>query len=556
MRTLATRLSSLAAGVAVLLAVSFGASVGQPTEDADAAGPTAVLGFNASNCIALGVAFGGLPQTTAASSCNNFQRQADFQDYLKCLRDQCGAPGLFEATPDDFAGLDLDRNLASPGVDILVMAFVSDDFPVRFTTDRGVFVPHPSSGDPPAPGAKNYHCDIASEDPDCDSDPATAGDGVVVARLRFSVSDGTGTANVNVIQENIGFPLEVTVRGAADQIVLEPLFGKSRISTGATPPTASGERPLPTACDFGASVGAVIGAVNEAEKTVVIARVLDNDDEQLAGAALNWTHPPTDPTPQGMVALPTTPMVDLGGTLGIGFPQFICGLDEPGVFETETVFNPTLSGINDVEEKESIEIDVVAPAAEVQLAVDPPEIDCNGTNTATVTATVINEDGDPVANGLDVNFSVVALGIANPLRADTTDGQAKTTVTPLSGAGQVGADGTPRGVTVTVSVRGAREKDIVTGNPASPFRAGPYEYETLQRSILVACSGALPGAQPPPPAGQPGGAGGQPTGSIRPPDTGTALVSKSDALSWWPLLALAAAAVALGGARLVVRRLD
>lgn len=555
MRTLVTRLSSLAAGAAVLLAVSFGASVGQPAGDANAAGPTAVIGFNASNCVALGVAFGGLPQTTAASSCNNFPRQDAFQDYLKCLRDQCGAPGLFEATPGDFEALDLDLDLASPGIDMLVLAFVSDDFPVRFTTDLGVFRPHPDSGDPPFPGAKNYHCDTAQEDPDCDSDPTTAGDGVVVARLHFEVSDGTGTANVNVIQENIAFPITVTVRGAADQIVLEPLFGKDTISTGATPPTVPGEPPLPTACDFGASVGAVIGAVNEAEKTVVIARVLDNDDEQMAGAALDWTHDPADPTPQGMVALPTTPMVDLGGTLGIGFPQFICGLDEPGVFETETVFNSTLSGIADTEEKESIEINVLAPAAEIQLAVDPPEIDCNGTNTATVTATVINEDGEPVANGLDVNFSVVALGIANPLRVDTAGGKASTTVTPLSGAGQVGADGTPRGVTVTVSVRGAREDDIVTGDPVDPFEDGPYEYETLQRSILVACSGVLPAA-PPPPAGQPGGAGGQPTGSIRPPDTGAGLVGKSDALSWWPLLALAAAAAALGGARLAVRRLD
>ena len=68
------------------------------------------------------------------------------------------------------------------------------------------------------------------------------------------------------------------------------------------------------------------------------------------------------------------------------------------------------------------------------LAVDPAVVGCDGVAGATVSATVTTEDGDPVANGTPVDWSVVALGTANPLRSTTTDGVTTTSVVPLAGA--------------------------------------------------------------------------------------------------------------------------
>ncbi|HEU5323883.1 MAG TPA: hypothetical protein VFX28_23990, partial [Methylomirabilota bacterium] len=75
------------------------------------------------------------------------------------------------------------------------------------------------------------------------------------------------------------------------------------------------------------------------------------------------------------------------------------------------------------------------------------------------------------------------------------------------------------------------------------------------RSILVQCTPGGPGPGAPPGGGAAPGAG-TPTGVIRPPDTGTGLVDVDGhgALSWWPIAALAAAAVAMAGVRLALRR--
>jgi hypothetical protein len=132
---------------------------------------------------------------------------------------------------------------------------------------------------------------------------------------------------------------------------------------------------------------------------------------------------------------------------------------------------------------------------------------------------VTDADGNNVAGLTDVNFSVVALGTANPINAETVAGVASSVITPLSGA--------DAGVTVVVSSGDA------------------------QASIRIDCLETL--LTPAPPAGPTP----TPPGGIVGPDTGNGGYLGQDSSSsfpMWTLVALALGSVALVGGGLVARR--
>jgi hypothetical protein len=574
------------AAIIGLVAVSLIASSGS-TRKADAE-PSAVVALNEGNCIALGTAFAGLNAITALGACQTMQKQESFQTYIHCLRgfdlgndglhdclneadptSPLYAPAILQGDPADFTSLDIDANQIHRGEAYEIIAFVRDDFPVLFKTNRGHWTNN---------NLQEWNCSTALDDPDCDQDIATLGDGVVVQHLALGPDDGdSGTVEIDIVQENISFPVILNVVGPAETITLTPLFGKDTIQTGATQPTQSDcaggpcQAPDPTDCNFEASVNGVLGANNQAEKAVVVAKALDNDGNEVAGALINWDHsftkigpshsvtaPDLGPLPQGGVALPQTPTIDTGA-LGIGFPQFVCGGDTPGDLKLTATFagvydSPSPAGIN---EKTSITLHVIGPATDVALTADPPELDCNGTNTTTITATFVNAEGDPVADGLDANFNVQALGVVNPITTNTAKGVASTVLTPLSGANNLTADGGPAGVIVNVTANGQIHELFGQG------RLGPHqEWDQVTKSILVRCTGGPPapgtGTLPPEggaaPEGAGAGAGAGPTGRIAGPDTGSAGTPDAAGLTWWPLLGLIAAAMTLGGATVALRR--
>ena len=72
-----------------------------------------------------------------------------------------------------------------------------------------------------------------------------------------------------------------------------------------------------------------------------------------------------------------------------------------------------------------------APSSNV-LTAEASAIKCDGTEKSTVTAKVTDSAGNNVADGVPVNFSVVALGTANPINTVTKDGIATSVITPLS----------------------------------------------------------------------------------------------------------------------------
>jgi hypothetical protein len=72
------------------------------------------------------------------------------------------------------------------------------------------------------------------------------------------------------------------------------------------------------------------------------------------------------------------------------------------------------------------------PAATIELTADPQQLICDGNTASVVTALVFDEKGVPVADGTEVNFSVVTLGTADPIDTTTTGGKASTTVVALA----------------------------------------------------------------------------------------------------------------------------
>jgi hypothetical protein len=69
--------------------------------------------------------------------------------------------------------------------------------------------------------------------------------------------------------------------------------------------------------------------------------------------------------------------------------------------------------------------------ASIVLTAEPQQLTCDGVQTSTVTARVLDASGRGVEDGTEVRFSVVTLGTADPIDATTEGGIASTRVTAL-----------------------------------------------------------------------------------------------------------------------------
>lgn len=225
------------------------------------------------------------------------------------------------------------------------------------------------------------------------------------------------------------------------------------------------------------------------------------------------------------VATPTTPSMLLSDGTTIASGNVICGVAVGSANLTAQNTTPNaITGITGAVTR-SQTITVTGVPATVIPSVSPSSIACDGVNSSTVTAKVTDSAGNDVVDNTNVNFSVVALGTANPINAKTKAGEASTIVTPLSGS--------TAGVTV-----------IVTAGAAG---------STAQSSIRVDCS--LPVAVPTLPAVVV--APTAPTGAISGPSTGNGgylAQNGSAGFPLWTLVALALGSVVLVGGGLVTRR--
>jgi hypothetical protein len=71
------------------------------------------------------------------------------------------------------------------------------------------------------------------------------------------------------------------------------------------------------------------------------------------------------------------------------------------------------------------------PAAIIVLRAEPQALTCDGEAASIVTALVLDADNQPVEDGTEVTFSVVASGTADPIDAETSGGEAQTEVVAL-----------------------------------------------------------------------------------------------------------------------------
>jgi hypothetical protein len=353
-------------------------------------------------------------------------------------------------------------------------------------------------------------------DADCDGN-GTAGDGAVI----HAVGDATGvggsieageSASVSVTQNGVELTIDLDVVGTPDEITVTAL--KEAVQT-----LSEAE-----SCDDIAITDG-LDANEDSDKVLLVATVTDADGTDLTRVSVNFESDDTDLLDIAQDARPvgddgtvaqsvdtsTGSTVDDDGTIVAA--AVFCGQDDTGTATVTASFSDTQ------DEEATVEVDVVGEPASVALTASPAAIACDGSQTSTVTATVTDADGNNVAGLTDVNFSVVALGTANPINAETVAGVASSVITPLSGA--------DAGVTVVVSSGSA------------------------QASIRIDCLETL--LTPAPPAGPTPTPG---TG-IAGPDTGNGGYLGQDSSSgfpMWTLVALALGSVALVGGGLVARR--
>ena len=127
--------------------------------------------------------------------------------------------------------------------------------------------------------------------------------------------------------------------------------------------------------------------------------------------------------------------------VGISALMFGCGDDGDGE-ATATV--PALPTVGTIEAAPTAAPSPVGtgvtagPPDRVELSAEPQLLVCDGVQESIVTARVFDENDVPVSDGIDVRFSVVALGTANPIDSETDGGVATTSVVAVgSGVGVV-----------------------------------------------------------------------------------------------------------------------
>jgi hypothetical protein len=418
----------------------------------------------------------------------------------------------------------IDPTLAAPTnfCNYVVFAFVDDEAPVSFDSTAGYQVDDFTG----AANTTNWLCDTNAEDPDCDDSVASDGDGLVYTRVFNDGASASGRGDqeeVTVTQEAVEQTEQMVTVGVPNDVKLT--LAENLVETNADQ----------DGVDNCVAETDVRDAIAPPNATLAYAVAVDQDDTPLTMVPVVITvQPPADD--QALAALgegdpvndivgDTSVTIDPGDSLPIGHYRVVCGGRGTG----ETTIRAAIDSDGDLaadDDQSNQDLTVGGVPSGLTLTASPTTIKCDGTEKATVTVSVTDSAGNDVADGVPVNFSVVALGTADPINTVTSGGQASTVVTPLSNASA--------GVTVIVTVGDSSIADVV------------------QTSTRVDC--ALPLATQPtlaPAAPTPG------TGVIKPPDTGNGGYLGQDSGSGfplWTLIALALGSTVLVAGGVVARR--
>ncbi|MEX2225400.1 MAG: hypothetical protein WEB52_03000 [Dehalococcoidia bacterium] len=367
------------------------------------------------------------------------------------------ADGVLE--PGELAALDLDANqITVPGSapldSIYIIALVDDDELVTFDADFGGSVTINDDGAlgeaTPGDDANVETCE-GDDDADCGTEIFGNGDGVVVATIRaVTASDGTNI-DVAVTQEGVSETQTLLVVGSPFRVDLNLV--ETTVFSGSS-----------TECRDGTLDVFDDAAIGDAASTLARAVIVDNDDRALTRIVADFSSADANIAIVG----DTSELSVDGGTRGMGAFAVICGGDVAGA----TTITADIGADDD-----SLPITVVAATPGITLTASPAQVECDGVASSTLTATVFDESGQRVPDGTNVNFSVVALGSADPVNALTTGGVAASIITPLAGAS---------GVTVIVTAGAAQAQIRIECGGQTEFGA-PRAIELKATPPLITC---------------------------------------------------------------------
>jgi len=417
-----------------------------------------ILGVDVDHTIAAAPAL--LPVAETLDDCNNL---AD-DDGDTVVDDGCPVPddyndpALFQDL-DDLSGAQLgDTSTVANRNGLWVLTFVTNDGAITFEADEGVFSPTLTSAITcdglPAPG----------DEEDCDGD-GTKGDKIVVERLIGKSVADLGDSELVATQGGVDVIYDYVVVGDPEDITLA-LVPDGNVQEGISAVDCADDPHLTPLDSSVFTDGAA-----EPEKNGLAATVTDDDGTELAGIFVDWSSDDED-----VANLNLAKSITWALDAGTFAANLFCG-DEVG---TATITADI--GVEDAE----VDVTVLGAPDAMTLTASPAAITCDGVNSSTVSAALVDSEGNKVVDGTDVRFEVVALGIADPITATTAAGAATSKITPLSGVSA--------GVVVLVTVEDSSGDVVLEGN------------------IRIDC--ALPVAPPPPPPVSPTG----PT--VVPPGTG------------------------------------
>jgi len=334
-------------------------------------------------------------------------------------------PALFQDLAD-LSGAQLGENsVPNPAVTagkLWVLAFVSNDGNVAFETDEGVFLSSFTS------------TVMCTAEEDCDDD-GVKGDGVIVDLLLGNGVADLGDAELVATQSGVDVIYDYVVVGEPQGIALA-LVPDGTVQEGVTKSQCADD---PHLTPLDSSV--FRDGVDEPEKNGLTATVTDDDGTALAGIYVDWS---SDDSDVASLNLPKTVTWALdSGTLAL---NLFCG-DEIGTATITADIGVKNAAVN---------VSVIGAPDAMTLTASPAAMVCDGVNSSTVAAYLVDSMGNPVVDGTPVRFNVTCLGVSDPITARTTDGTATSHITPLSGVSA--------GVVVLVSVRDADGNVLLEGN--------------------------------------------------------------------------------------------
>jgi hypothetical protein len=269
------------------------------------------------------------------------------------------------------------------------------------------------------------------QDNDCSAGSPTGfaanGDGVVL----FHVLEGSASAGFfgqgTVAQDDVEYIFDVNVVGPPSSVSLSLV--ESTISTSGTTNAQT------LACGTSTDVTA---AIPPPQSTLAQAVVRDAGNRTLTRAVVNFTITPPAATDVAQIGFGNAVEGITGdtfftrqqaiGTQPTAASVVVCGGKQPGLATLDAGINLATTPLH-----ATALVTVVGPPSVVVLAAQPDEVICDGAHTATVTASVTDANGAPVADGVPVNFSVFDVGVVTPINTVTAGGIASTVFRGISG---------------------------------------------------------------------------------------------------------------------------